>query len=180
VKKRVPTIVGIFALILLLAGAAYVGGRLLNGQGLPILSSGEPRKQVTPAAEVPTTQPDARGNVIRRDGNSLFICEPLNDITLINEDGTVDSTGDCGPEFEVVIGHNTVLLHDVTARQYAGSPMPGSDEDLILQQAVEPGLAKDISEGTVVRVWGPLTGNRIAARTLLYWNRSPPPLPPGP
>lgn len=177
-KKRILTIGGILSLGLLLAGAAFVGGRLLRGQGLPKESSGEPRILVTPAAEVPTTQPDALGIVTRRDGNSLFICEPMDDLTIIDDDGTVDSTANCGPEFEVVIGHNTVLLHNVTARQDAESS--SSKEMLILQQTVEPGTAKDISAGTVVRVWGPLTGNRIAAHTLLYWNRSPPPLPPGP
>jgi hypothetical protein len=42
---------------------------------------------------------------------------------------------------------------------------------MVLQQAVEPGSANDIGNGTVIRAWGELTGDRILASTILYWNR---------
>ena len=41
-KKNIRMIGGVVALVLLLAGAAFVGGRLMNGQGLPNLWTGRP------------------------------------------------------------------------------------------------------------------------------------------
>jgi hypothetical protein len=172
--KRIWIIAGVIAaLVVLLGGAAFVGGQLFRQQQQAQANSNSqslPRKLVTPAAGVPTTAPDARGDTTRRDGNSIFICDPTNTISL-NPDGTVDKNGGCGPEVEVVIGHDTVFLHDVTARQYGNSVRPTPGQDMVLTQAVEPGSADDIGNGTAVRAWGLRSGNRILARTVLYWNR---------
>jgi hypothetical protein len=172
-NKRILIISGVVVLVFFLAGAAFVGGRLFRqGQQARADNSSQslPVKRVTPAAGVPTTPPDARGDTTRRDGNSIFICDPMNTMSL-NADGTMDENGGCGPEVEVVIGHDTVFLHDVTARQYGNSVQPAPGQDLVLTQAVEPGSADDIGSGTAVRAWGPRSGNRILARTILYWNR---------
>ena len=168
---------GLIVLVLLLGGAAFVGGQLFRQQQQAQTNNNTqvlPRKRVTPAAGLPAAQPDARGDVARRDGNSIFICDPTNDLS-INPDGTVNQNGGCGPEVEVILGHATVFLHDVTAQQYVQATMPRPGEDLILQQAVEPGSENDIGQGTAVRAWGQLTGNRLVARTVLYWNRQPRP-----
>jgi hypothetical protein len=167
---------GIVVLVALLAGAAFVGGQLFRQQREQANQFGQglPRKLVTPAVGVPTNSPDARGDVTRRDGNSIFICDPTNDLSL-NPNGTVNKNGGCGPEVEVVIGHDTRFLHDVTAQQYVQATMPRPGEDMVLTQAVEPGSENDIGIGTAVRAWGQLTGNRLAARTILYWNRLPRP-----
>jgi hypothetical protein len=176
-KQRILILAGILGLVALLAGAAFVGARLFRHQQQAQANNntqGLPRKLVTPAAGVLTTSPDARGDVTRRDGNSIFICDPTNNLS-INPDGTVNKSGGCGPETEVIIGHATVFLHDVTAQQYVQATMPRPGEDMVLQQAVEPGSENDIGEGTAVRAWGTRSGTRLIAHTLLYWNRSPRP-----
>jgi hypothetical protein len=176
-KKRVPTIVGIFALILLLAGAAYVGGRLYRTQKQATAGRGhELGKQVTPAPEVPLAPPDGRGEVQSRDGNSIIICDPESQAqpSVVDKNGTIQEVETCSPQFEVVIMHDTVLLHDVTGRTDM-TPLPNGD--LVLQEVVQPGSDVDLSSGTVIRVWGTLTGNRIVAQTVLYWNHTPLPTP---
>ncbi len=74
-KKRTLIIGGIVVLVVLLAGAAFVGAQLLAGQGLPGLSSGplvltgpdgsqQVRIQpgeIQPAKELRQTPADARG-----------------------------------------------------------------------------------------------------------------------
>jgi hypothetical protein len=156
--------------MLLLAGAAFVGARLLNGQGLPEASSGMPRKFVTPAAGVPTAPPDARGDVISRAYNSLMLCDSESAIT-VNPAGTINTNPDCDLEIEVVIGHDTVLIHDVSALHNRQSKE--GQNHVIIQQFIEPGSAADIYEGTAVRAWGVRSGDRFLARTLLYFNRLP-------
>ncbi len=167
----------VVVLILLLGGAAFVGGQLFRqGQQAQAKANTEslPRKLVTPAPGVPTTAPDGSGDVSSRNGNSIFICAPSS-APSINPDGTVNQNGACGPEVEVVIGHDTLFLHDVTARQYGNSVRPTPGQDLVLTQAVEPGSPDDIGVGTAVRAWGTMSGNRLIGRTIVYWNRAPAP-----
>ena len=50
-KKGILIGVGLAVLVVLLAGAAFVGGRLLNGQGLPGLTSGGPQVITGPGGQ---------------------------------------------------------------------------------------------------------------------------------
>jgi hypothetical protein len=174
-KKRILIIGGIVVLVVVLAGAAFVGGQLFQAQQQAQAKNnlqGAPRKLVTPAPEVPITAPDVLGDTIRRDGNSIFVCES-NPTLSINPDGTINKNDSCTLEVEVVIGHDTVLLHDVSALR---NPEPVKQgQDYVIRQIVELGSINDISAGTAIRAWGQLTGTRVVARTLLYWNRSPQP-----
>jgi hypothetical protein len=170
--KRTGFIIGgIVVIAVLLGAAAFVGGKLFNAQIQSAQgnnSSSGPRKLVTPAAGVPGDPPTARGDVDHRDGNSLFLCEP-NEAITINKDGSVNKESTCASTVEVVIGHDTVFLHDVTAQR---NPVPNKQgQDYIIQQAIEPGTADDIAQNTAVRAWGDTSGNRVIARTILYWNR---------
>lgn len=173
-KKSILSLVGIIALVVLLAGAAYVGGKLYQAQQQAPAGRGhEPRKQVTPAAEVPPAPPDGRGEVQSRDANSIMICDPESQAQpSVDKNGVLQEAVTCSPQFEVVITHDTVLLHDVTGRTYV-TPQPNGD--VVMQEMVEPGADADIGNGTVIRVWGTLTGNRIVAQTILYWNHTPRP-----
>ncbi len=164
---------GIVVLVVLLAGAAFVGGQLFRQQAQANKSSASlPAKLVTPAAGVPTAEPDARGDALSRDGNTIMVCES-NPVMSINPDGTVNKNGSCTMEVEVVVGHDTSFIHDVSALR---NPAPAKKGDsYVIQQFVEPGSADDIGAGTAVRAWGTRSGNRLIARTLLYWNRSPQP-----
>ncbi len=175
---RRPVVIGggLIVLVLLLGSAAFVGGQLFRQQQQAQAHNNTqalPRKLVTPAAGLPTAQPDARGDTTGRDGNSIFICDPANNLS-INPDGTVNQNGGCGgSEVEVVIGHDTVFFHDVTAQQNGNNAKPTPGQDIVLTQSVEPGSATDIGTGTAVRAWGQRAGNRLVARTILYWNRQP-------
>ncbi len=76
-------------------------------------------------------------------------------------------------EVEVVIGHDTTFIHDVSALR---NPAPAKQGDsVIIQEYTEPGSPDDIGAGTAVRAWGQRAGDRIVARTILYWNRAPSP-----
>ncbi len=171
--KRTWIIGGIVVLVVLLGGAAFVGGQLFRQQAQANKNGASlPAKLVTPAAGVPNTEPDARGDALSRDGNSIIVCES-NPIMSINPDGTVNKNGRCTMEVEVVIGHDTAIIHDVSAlRNPAPAKQGGS---FVIQQFTEPGSADDIGAGTAVRAWGTLSGNRLVARTILYWNRQPQP-----
>ncbi len=176
VKRSWIIIGGIVVLVVVLAGAAFVGGQLMRQQEQQAQANksgpGVPVKLVTPAAGVPTAEPDVRGDAISRDGNSIMVCES-NPVMSINPDGTVNKNGSCTMDVEVVINHDTAFIHDVSALQNPSPAKKGAS--IIIQQAIEPGSANDIDTGTVVRAWGIRSGNRIIARTLLYWNRSPQP-----
>ena len=87
-RKRILIVAGIIAVIVLLAGAAFVGTLLLNGQGLPGLASagglnlviGEGGQAAHPvsihlltAKELPQQPADAEGVFDHRKDNSLFV-----------------------------------------------------------------------------------------------------------
>src|ERR1051325_8504168 len=87
-KSRVPYIIGVIILVILLAGAAFVGARLLNGQGLPFTSQGGGlgpglslsgpggkmvKLDIEPSKELPQTPADVSGLFDHRQDNSLFV-----------------------------------------------------------------------------------------------------------
>src|SRR5574342_278493 len=87
-KKRIIVVGGVVLLVVLLAGAAYVGGRLLNGQGLPgLMSSGGPmitlgrqgggrqsvKFDIQRAEELPQQDPDVQGVLDHRQDTSIFV-----------------------------------------------------------------------------------------------------------
>ncbi len=173
-KKTILVLVAVIALVVVLGSAAFVAGKLMMQRQASKSAPVAPPKLVTPAAGVPTADPDARGDTLGRDGNSIFVCES-NPVLTINLDGTINKNGSCTLQVEVVTGHDTVVLHDVSALR---NPSPAKQgESYIIQQIIEPGSSDDISVGTAVRAWGAQSGNRVMARTLLYWNRLPQPTP---
>lgn len=178
-KKRILTIGGVVVLVLLLAGAAFVGGRLLNGQGLPFdspgwlgpfVSSGGQRSiridDILPAEELPQTPADASGLFDHRQNNSIFVGTGQVMISVRRDaSGEVktDSSHD-GPTVEVVVTTQTAIYRDVTMQQFDGPPPSGEK----IQQVVEPGTLAEIGQDSLVTVWGRKTGDRIIADTLVY------------
>ncbi len=184
-KKRILVIGGVVVLVLLLAGAAFVGGQLLNGQGLPLQASagglrmmtsqgGKPGQQIRldiqPAKELPQTPADAKGLFDHRQDNSIFVgTGNVKMMAQKDQSGnvTTSATHD-GPVVEVVVTPQTIVYRDVTMNQFNGQPPNGKT-----QQVVEPGNADDISQNTTMTVWGKKTGDRIIADVLVY---TPPPV----
>ncbi|HUH96250.1 MAG TPA: hypothetical protein VLZ89_02760 [Anaerolineales bacterium] len=178
-KKRILIISGVVILVLLLAGAAFVGGRLLNGQGLPGLSSGPQvftsggRTQVLikagdilPASELPQTPADVSGVFDHRQDNSIFIGTGQERVMFQkDQSGKVQtSASHSGPVVEVVVTTQTTVYHDTTMEQFNGPPPSGQK----IQQVVEAGSSAEIGQGSLVTVWGKKTGDRYIADVLVY------------
>lgn len=176
-KKPYLTIGGIVVSILLLMSAAYVGGRLLNGQPLSGSelnlfpdSNGSKRvisrDDIQPAQELPQTPADVWGLFDHRQNNSIFV--GTGNVTvgvLTDRSGNVDTTSEYdGPVVEVVVTSQTTIYQDLTMRQLNGPPPAGQK----IQQVVEPGSIDEIGESSTVAVWGRKTGDRMIADVLVY------------
>jgi hypothetical protein len=178
-NKKLFIIVGILGA--LVVAAAFVGGRLLNQGGDPLglgmpLGSGDIVSvsiQVTPAAELPTGQPEVMGLFLERKDNSIV----LSSLSLDAGSGgiAVESGGgagqslsgppDDGPRVEVVTTNDTVIYLENT--QFDGHPSGGSQ---VLQQTVAEGSLDDLTSQSFVTVWGRKSGDRIVADVLFISN----------
>ena len=187
-KKRILIIGGIVVLVVLLAGAAFVGGRLLTGQGLPgqaspgglsmVTSQGGGEQHISiqtiPAKELPQTPADARGIFDHRKDNSIFVGTGNVRMMVIKnqQSGQVQtSSSHSGPTVEVVVSPQTIVYKDVTMQQYNGGKLPSGT--IKVQQVVEPGSLDEIGENSDITAWGKKTGDRIIADVLVY---TPPPV----
>ena len=177
-KKNLLITSGVILVVLLLAGAALIGGRLLRGQGMPVVSSGNSGLRISnnggpavsldiqPAKELPETPAEVRGLFDHRENNSIFV--GTGRVTMIveqDQSGDVESASNAsGPVLEVVVSNDTILYHDTTLEQYNGQPPAGEK----IQQVLAPGSLDDIGEHSVLTVWGQKTGNRVIAEILVY------------
>ena len=170
-EKRILLVGGV--VLLLLAGAAFVGARLLNGQGLQLpngqtinfgFASGNAKScEVSRilAPELPGPPLMRRAVLVRRQDHSLFIGVPVRNVN-VKPNGTVSQTdGFDGPVIEVVITHDTKVYQDVTFQRY--SAICGE-----IQQMVAPGNLDDIVGGTTFLVWGEQNDDRVLATNLVY------------
>lgn len=176
-KKNIRITMGIVTLVLLLAGAAFIGGQLLNGKPLPggfnLFAGGNGPGEVRinaddiqPAKELPQTPADVRGLFERRENNSFFVGTGQISIMVESDpNGNVESSSNAtGPTVEIVVTNDTIVYHDTTLEQYNGQPPAGEK----IQQVVEPGSLDDIGENSTLTVWGKKTGDRVIADILVY------------
>ncbi len=182
-KKKILMISGIVALVLLLAGAAFIGGRLLSGKGLSGLSGGPQIftggghtniqigpgdiGDIQPAKELPQTPADVEGLFDHSQDNSIFV--GTGNITMTAhkdpQSGIVKTSAThSGPIVEVVVTTQTKIYHDTTMEQFNGPPPSGQK----LQQVLEPGLLDQIGQYSDIKVWGKKTGDRYIADILVY------------
>ncbi len=145
--RRTKFIVGSLVLVMLLAGAAFVGGRLLNNQpqaGGP----GDPDGgqsvsfQIEPAKELPQTEPDVTGLFTERKDNSVFVTIGSGAFTVQpGKGGTANvQTGGNGQKLEVVVTGETTVYKDITH-------IPGPEtlpKDGKVQQKVAPGSLNEL------------------------------------
>ena len=181
-KPRTPYIIGgIACSCSCWRGAAFVGGRLLNGQGLPGLSGGPqvmtgPGGQtsvrigpgdIQPAKELPQTPADVRGLFDHRQDQSIFV--GTGNVTMaVKKDpssGKVEtSSSHSGPVVEVVVTAQTKIYKDTTMQQFNGPPPQGQK----IQQVVEPGSLDEVGQNSTITAWGRKTGDRYIADMLVY------------
>ncbi len=178
-NKKILVIPIAILVVGLLAGAAFVGGRLLNGQGLPGLSGGPSivtsggktsirfgPGDIQPARELPQTPPDVKGVFDHRQDNSIFVGTGQVQVSVSKDpSGNLQtSSSHSGPVVEVVVTTQTVIYHDTTMEQFNGPPPSGQK----IQQVVEPGSLAEIGTSSLITVWGRQTGDRYIADVLVY------------
>ncbi len=180
-KRSALLIAGGIALVLLLVSAAFVGGRLLSDQGLPLPESLSGQRMITmgqggktvstrldiePAKELPASPAVTKGIFQRRADSSIFIgTGQVSVMAQKKQGGAISMTSHYdGPLIEVVLTHDTTIYRDVTLKQFNGPPPEGRK----LQQVLEPGSADEIGENSMLTVWGDRRGDRITATVLTY------------
>ena len=168
-RRSIWIAIGMVVVVLLLAGAAYVGGRLLGDQELTgndtaavkigegLIASTGTKIEVLHAAEMPDMPPDVAGVFVRREDSSLFV--GTGTVTfVIDGDASYD-----GPTVEVVSSHNTQIYRDDTTKLLKDGPPSGP-----VQQALKPGSLDEIGQNDVVSAWGERRGDRLMARVIVY------------
>jgi len=170
----------------LVGAAAYVGGRMLNGGvnplglGMPLGDGGmvSISVQVTPAPELPTTQPVVIGSYVERKDNSIVVASaPMEagkgGVVLSVSKGGGEEEGPStsgnmadGPKLEVVISKETIIYLEDTDM---GKPNP-EETNKVIQQSVKEGSLDDLTSQSFVTVWGRKSGDRIIAEIVLISN----------
>lgn len=174
--KRSILIAGsILALVLLLAGGAFVAGRLLSagpavgdddgptikvgiGKG-PLVEA-----QWVPAEECPASEPDVAGAFAQRQDNSLFVNETQDGFMITkNDTGSFSVINTTGRIHEIVVTGGTAVYVDVTTNNIDEALSDGK-----LYQKLKAGSIEEIGDLSYVRAWGEMRGDRLIANVLVY------------
>ncbi|HTP08813.1 MAG TPA: hypothetical protein VMP08_11210 [Anaerolineae bacterium] len=175
--RRTGLIVGgVIALIVLLGGAAFVGGRLLNNQAAPapgpdgLMIKGGPggaqgvSVQIEPAKELPAAKADALGLFAERKDNSIFVTIGSKFMVQVDKNGNVNTQTDGnGDKLEIVVTGDTTIYKDVTEASLNNPPSNGT-----VQQQLAPGSLDEIGTNSFVSAWGEKRGDRVIAKVLMY------------
>jgi hypothetical protein len=178
-NKKLILIMGVF--ILLVGGAAFIAGRMINQKsglveagGLPGSNNGAFAIQLAPAKELPQTPPEVTGSFVERKDNTIVVASaPLEasggGIVLETGGGEEGPEGltskelPSGPKVEIVVTSDTTIYRDTT-----DFSEPPSSENAIVQETVGEGTLDDLNSDSMVRVWGRKSGDRIIADILFY------------
>jgi hypothetical protein len=174
-NKKLIFILG--GLVLVVGAAAFVAGRMLNGQVNPLRFFGLGGKgdvmtvsiQMIPAEELPKTQPEVTGPFVERKDNTIVVASiPMK--SGGGGGGMVAGPGtrvdvDSGPKVEVVITNETTVYRETTEFKE-----PSSSETQTIQQTVEESTLDELTSQSIVMVWGRKSGDRIIAEVLFYSN----------
>lgn len=161
--KKVSIILGI---VVVVAAAAFVAGRLLNRGGSLGLFAGEGDGiSILRAEELPETSPEQEGIFVGRQDNTILVESDQHGGGGVS-DGPVGMGG--GPQVEVVVTTETLIYHDITQPP---ARRPTGNDPREIQQTVEEGTLDDLNiSESFVMVWGRKSGDRIIADVLVYSN----------
>jgi hypothetical protein len=185
-RRLLWVILGV-VLVLVLAAAAFLGGRYLQqgpsalggGNGGIFLSSNGPggpvsrsfsKNDIIPAPELPQAAADATGLFVRRQNNSFFIGTGKVTLQVKKQADNPNSTPQTGssydgPVVEVVVTNNTKIYRDDTFQNIKDLPSASK-----IQQKVVSGSLDEIGQTSLINAWGKKTGGRLIADVLLYNN----------
>lgn len=186
-KRTILIIVGIVALVALLAGAAYVGARMLGTPGA-VADSGPRGKvlelvgddgsgpvsvriHIEPAPELPDRPTDAAGIYVRRQDSSIYVGTGGIELAVEVDGNTGErqvNLSHSGPEVEVVYTRDTLLYRDETEMPIAEPGKMKSGEQTIQQRIVPASSLEEIGQNTELQVWGRKSGDRIVAEVIVY------------
>lgn len=175
------------AVILLLAGAAFVGARMLTvskeevrgfrGERVMelVVNDGSGpvslRIKVEPAPELPDRPSEAGGVFVRREDNSIFVGTGNIELDVEVNGNTGERSltlGHDGPEVEVVVTRDTTIYQDVTDMS-PGDPSSWKSGEKIIQQEIKlAGSVEEIGGNTELQAWGERRGDRVVAEVLVY------------
>lgn len=157
--------IGLGLAAVVLIGAAFVGGQLLNRPTNPTSLFGGPnligRER---AKELPVEPAALIGIFDQRADNSLLVGTHVTKFERRRECDTCPVQRNIaydGPIVEVVVTRDTILYRNVT--NFDG-PVVGDK----IQEVVAPGKLDDIGAQALVEVWGERQGDRLVARVILY------------
>jgi len=180
------TIIILSIVVIVVGAAAFIGGRMLNQKagplglfGMPLGGGGEGMVsisvQITPAAELPTTEPETLGMFVERKDNAIVLATISMDaggggVVVQASSGEGEAfagspVDNNGPKVEVVTTSDTVIYLETT--QPNGPPSSGNQ---VLQQTVAEGSLDDLTSQSFVTVWGRKSGDRIIAEVLFISN----------
>lgn len=172
--------------VLVVAAAAFIGGRLLNQRSSPLdmlpfggegpVGSFSTDFKFTSAPELPTTAPQVVGTLAERKDNSIYIQTFSMDMggggVIVQSAGGAADTSSAAPvdpnnspKVEVVITKDTLVYKDVT--EFPANP---GDETTSIQQVVELSNLEDVNSMTMLTVWGRKVGDRVIAEVIAYSN----------
>ena len=171
-KSRKGLLLTGIALLVLLAAAAFLAGRLINSRSAGGLFEGGAvamgdgavaiELKMNGAKELPQTPPEVTGVFDHREDNSIFVGTGNMGIVVDGKEGGKPAASYDGPVVEVVVTGETEVFQDVT---FTGElPEPGQE----IQQKVAPGSIEDIGESSMVMVWGRKSGDRVIAEVLMF------------
>ncbi len=191
-KSRILIIIACVLLVALLAGAAFMGMRLLNaranqndnGKMISAGPGGAPGGQVSisiqPSSELPSTKPDFIGQVQSVTGNSIMAQQQSKGIIIqsgsaVKGDGSssgpvVSSSSDnnsTGITLEVVATKETKIYRDTTMETNP-KPNPSSGSgNFVMQQTLELADMTQVQNGYRIQVWGQKRGDRLIADVIV-------------
>ncbi len=188
-KRTIFIIAGVTVLLLLLAGAAFMAGRMLGGgpqqgnamagPGGVVLSGdgfdsegGRATSSMTKMIvldmpeELPDSEPVVLGSFVRQEDNSVFVSEAASGVFVLQSDqSTSASVPASGTETEVVITKETIIYQQVIDYDDWNDM---SSSGGTIQMKVQSGSVEEMGEGSIVTVWGDKRGERVVADVVLY------------
>jgi hypothetical protein len=184
-NRSILIIIGSVSL-LLVAGAVFMGARLLNssqagsgnGKEMMVVGAGGGGGQVAfsldikPAPELPGAPAEVNGLFVRREDNSIFVGTGEIEMSVtIDEAGQRQASSNySGPVLEVVVTRETSLYRDETKMPSLGAG--ASSGTKTIQQIVKPveSLAElgENTKNTEIQVWGTRSGDRVVAQGFVY------------